>query len=154
MTPCHIQWYDRYMTVIWQPMSYDCHIPVISLDPAQIVIWPSYDGHIPVINHFWGFQMWSFFCTGMYWYVPVCTVIHNSRKVRTGMYYRYVHTGTYRYVPVHTAINQVYRIPDVIWRRRFMSCHQDSRCETDTQADRHTDSDRHHRIKCPRAPSY
>ena len=42
--------YDRYMTGIWHRLSYDCHIPVISLDTT----WCHIDGtyrHIPVIWH-------------------------------------------------------------------------------------------------------
>ena len=42
--------YDRYMTGIWHRLSYDCHIPVISLDTT----WCHIDGtyrHIPVICH-------------------------------------------------------------------------------------------------------
>ena len=42
--------YDRYMTGIWHRLSYDRHIPVISLDTT----WCHIDGtyrHIPVICH-------------------------------------------------------------------------------------------------------
>ena len=58
------QIYDRYMTGIWHRLSYDSHIPVISLDTT----WCHIDGtyrHIPFIwhrkltcymNHIWQFM--------------------------------------------------------------------------------------------------
>ena len=64
MTPCRIQRYDRYMTVVWQPMSrsYDCHIPVISLDPAQ---------HLESSHHGWLREWWFLYIlvyTSIYFY--------------------------------------------------------------------------------------
>jgi hypothetical protein len=58
------QIYDRYMTGIWHRLSYDRHIPVISLDTTCCHIYGTYR-HIPVIwhreltcrmNHIWQFM--------------------------------------------------------------------------------------------------